>query len=205
MIRSLTLTSILKPMKKIHLLLLVMALAISTATYARDIYVVSVGIAKYKHIKPLRKTENDAATMAKLYKTHTRHVTTLTGSDATHDRVLATLKEVFGKAGKDDIVVFFFSGHGSKGGLCAYDTHNEQTLISYGEIKAVLRQCDANNKQLFIDAFRLEGCPAAGAMHGGTAYLRLGFQLIMCIVSLNLPHITGCCLSCVAWATFCAT
>ncbi len=37
MIRSLTLTSILKPMKKIHLLLLVMALAISTATYARDI------------------------------------------------------------------------------------------------------------------------------------------------------------------------
>ena len=89
MIRSLTLTSILKHMKKIHLLLLVMALAISTATYARDIYVVSVGIAKYKHIKPLRKTENDAATMAKLYKTHTRHVTTLTGSNATHDRVLA--------------------------------------------------------------------------------------------------------------------
>lgn len=162
MIRTLTLTSILKPMKKIHLLLLVMALAISTATYARDIYVVSVGIAKYKHIKPLRKTENDAATMAKLYKTHTRHVTTLTGSDATHDRVLATLKEVFGKAGKDDIVVFFFSGHGSKGGLCAYDTHNEQTLISYGEIKAVLRHCDANNKQLFIDA-----CFSGGLRGGG--------------------------------------
>lgn len=51
----------------------------------------------------------------------------------------------------------------------------------------------------------LEDCPAAGAMHGGTAYLRLGFQLSMCIVSLNLPHITGCCLSCVACATFCAT
>ena len=77
-------------------------------------------------------------------------------------RVLATLKEVFGKAGKDDIVVFFFSGHGSKGGLCAYDTHNEQTLISYGEIKAVLRQCDANNKQLFIDA-----CFSGGLRGGG--------------------------------------
>lgn len=51
----------------------------------------------------------------------------------------------------------------------------------------------------------LEDCPAAGAMHGGTAYLRLGFQLSMCIVSQNLPHITGCCLSCVACATFCAT
>ena len=51
----------------------------------------------------------------------------------------------------------------------------------------------------------LEDCPAAGAMHGGTAYLRLGFQLSMCIVSLNLPHITGCCLLCVACATFCAT
>lgn len=54
-------------------------------------------------------------------------------------------------------------------------------------------------------AVKLEGSPAAGAMHGGTAYLRLGFQLSMCIVSLNLPHITGCCLLCVACATFCAT
>ncbi len=54
-------------------------------------------------------------------------------------------------------------------------------------------------------AVKLEGCPAAGAMHGGTAYLRLGFQLNMCIVSQNLPHITGCCLLCVACATFCAT
>lgn len=54
-------------------------------------------------------------------------------------------------------------------------------------------------------AVRLEGCPAAGAMHGVMAYWRLGFQLSMCIVSLNLPHITGCCLSCVACATFCAT
>ena len=51
----------------------------------------------------------------------------------------------------------------------------------------------------------LEDCPAAGAMHGGTAYLRLGFQLSMCIVSQNLPLITVCCLSCVACATFCAT
>ena len=54
-------------------------------------------------------------------------------------------------------------------------------------------------------AVKLEGCLAAGAMHGGTAYLRLGFQLSMCFVSLNLPHITGCCLLCVACATFCAT
>lgn len=54
-------------------------------------------------------------------------------------------------------------------------------------------------------AVRLEGSPAAVAMHGVMAYWRLGFQLSMCIVSLNLPHITGCCLSCVAWATFCAT
>ena len=54
-------------------------------------------------------------------------------------------------------------------------------------------------------AVRLEDSPAAGAVHGVTVYLRLGFQLSMCIVSLNLPHITGCCLSCVACATFCAT
>lgn len=136
-------------MRRIIILLLLLA---PLTLAARTIYMVSVGICRYQHITPLRKAENDARSMADLYKTHTQQVTLLTGSQATHDQILATMTQVFGQADEDDVVVFFFSGHGSPGGLCAYDTHNEQTLVTYAEVKKVLRQCRAANKQLFIDA-----------------------------------------------------
>ena len=67
--------------------------------------------------------------VAELYLTHTKQVTTLLGAQATHDRILSTLRSVFSKASEDDTVVFFFSGHGSKGGLCAYDTKNDKTIL----------------------------------------------------------------------------
>lgn len=148
-------------MRRLVILLLLLA---PLSLVARNIYVVSVGICRYQYIKPLRKAENDARSMADLYKTHTSQVTLLTGSQATHDQILTTMAQVFGQASEDDVVVLFFSGHGSPGGLCAYDTHDEQTLVSYDEVKNVLRQCRAANKQLFIDA-----CFAGGLRSKGTS------------------------------------
>lgn len=119
---------------------------------ARTIYVLSVGICHYEHIRDLKKTESDAITLAKLYKTHTTHVTLLLGAQATHDNILSELRKICGEATEGDAFVFFFSGHGGKGGLCAYDTRSEQSMVTYGEVQQVLQTCRANNKQLFIDA-----------------------------------------------------
>lgn len=119
---------------------------------ARTIYVLSVGISHYEHIRDLKKTEMDATSMAELYKTHTNHVTLLLGAQATHDNILAQLRQVCSQATEGDVLVFFFSGHGGKGGLCAYDTRNEQTMVTYSEVQQVIRTCRANNKQLYIDA-----------------------------------------------------
>ncbi len=119
---------------------------------ARNIYVVSVGICDYKYINDLKKTETDATNMANLYRTHTKNVKLLLGAQATHDNILSTLKSYFSTATDDDIVVFFFSGHGGKGGLCAYDTRSTNTMVTYAEVQQAIRSCKANNKQLFIDA-----------------------------------------------------
>ncbi|MGM9693631.1 MAG: caspase domain-containing protein [Alloprevotella sp.] len=138
-------------MKRILLSILFVLLS-TVPSLARTIYVVSVGICDYQHIRDLRKAENDAKAVAELYLTHTTHVTTLLGADATHDRILSTLRTVFSKASEDDTIVFFFSGHGSKGGLCAHDTKSAKTILTYGEVQRVIRACKAENKQLFIDA-----------------------------------------------------
>ncbi len=126
--------------------------ACSLATHARTIYVLSVGICDYKSINDLRKTENDATDMAQLFATHTSHVTTLLGAQATRENILSRLQQLCSQAAEGDVLVFIFSGHGGKGGLCAYDTSSQKTMITYTEIQKVLQTCRANNKQLYIDA-----------------------------------------------------
>ena len=129
---------------------------------ARTIYVLSVGISHYEHIRDLKKTEQDAKSMAELYQTHTSHVTLLLGAQATHDNILEQLHQVCSQATEGDVLVFFFSGHGGKGGLCAYDTRNEQTMVTYAEVQQVVKTCRANNKQLYIDACYAGGLRAPG-------------------------------------------
>lgn len=133
------------------LLFILLALSSLTAT-GRTIYVLSVGISDYRYISDLQKTENDAREFSELYMTHTKNVTTLLGSQATRENILSSLRSCFAKAGADDIVVFFFSGHGDKGGLCAYDTKGRSTLVTYAEVQKAIGSCKAANKQLFIDA-----------------------------------------------------
>lgn len=133
------------------LLFILLALSSLSAT-GRTIYVLSVGINDYRYISDLQKTENDAREFSELYMTHTKNVTTLLGSQATRENILSSLRSCFAKAGADDIVVFFFSGHGDKGGLCAYDTKGRSTLVTYAEVQKAIGSCKAANKQLFIDA-----------------------------------------------------
>ena len=133
------------------LLFILLALSSLSAT-GRTIYVLSVGISDYRYISDLQKTENDAREFSELYMTHTKNVTTLLGSQATRENILSSLRSCFAKAGADDIVVFFFSGHGGKGGLCAYDTKGRSRLVTYAEVQKAIGSCKAANKQLFIDA-----------------------------------------------------
>lgn len=147
-----------------RLLLILVTLLVILPSTAKSIYMVSIGICDYRYIKDLRNTENDARSMAELYKTHTSNVTLLLGADATHDAILRTIASAFSKAGAEDVVVLFFSGHGSKGGLCAYDTKSEKTVVTYAEVQQALRSCKAKNKQLFIDA-----CYSGGLRKGGGA------------------------------------
>ena len=133
------------------LLFILLALSSLSAT-GRTIYVLSVGISDYRYISDLQKTENDAREFSELYMTHTKNVTTLLGPKATRENILSSLRSCFAKAGADDIVVFFFSGHGDKGGLCAYDTKGRSTLVTYAEVQKAIGSCKAANKQLFIDA-----------------------------------------------------
>lgn len=112
-------------------------------------YLVAVGVSDYPGTdKDLRLPANDAATVQYIYsKNSNAESILLTNSNATKSAVLSKLRSTFAKASENDIIVFFFSGHGSKGAFCAYDAQ-----IPYSEIRQAMASSKAKNKMIFADA-----------------------------------------------------
>ena len=82
------------------------------------VYLVSVGISDYPGTdSDLTLPANDAKTITWLYSKNT-NVTykQLLNQQATTANILKALQETFKRATANDIVVFFFSGHGYPGG-----------------------------------------------------------------------------------------
>lgn len=112
-------------------------------------YLVAVGVSDYPGTdKDLRLPANDAATVQYIYsKNSNTESVLLTNSNATKSAILSKLRSTFAKASENDIIVFFFSGHGSKGAFCAYDAQ-----IPYSEIRQAMASSKAKNKMIFADA-----------------------------------------------------
>lgn len=120
-------------------------------------YLVSVGINDYSafphKMTDLRLPVSDARTIAALYADNTSvDYALLLNEKATGERIVKAIKKVFGEASSDDIVVFFFSGHGYPGGFCAYDGK-----LGYDEVRQAMAESKCENKMMFVDACRSGG------------------------------------------------
>lgn len=120
-----------------------------TVTYAQKVYLVAAGIGDYPGTgNDLRLPAMDARTINRLYRTNSSAETMLlTDDNATVSNIKAGMRKLFKKAGKDDIVVFFFSGHGYPGGFMAYDGK-----LTYGVVKELFAESESLNKMIFADA-----------------------------------------------------
>ena len=130
-------------------LLLVLTLGMMPNILEAKIYVLSVGISDYPGVRnDLRLTHNDATTIQWLYKENKQAKTVLLLNDkATVANVKKALDNMSSLATADDICVFFFSGHGVKGGFVCYDG-----FLTYADISSAMSACKSNNKMVFADA-----------------------------------------------------
>lgn len=133
----------------IKTLFLLVVMLIASLTAEAKIYLVSVGISDYPGTKnDLNLPHNDAATMQWLYRENKQaHTRLLMNDKATVANVKSAMQSLFSKATANDIVVFFFSGHGVKGGFVCYDK-----ILSYGEVSSIINSCKSRNKMVFADA-----------------------------------------------------
>ena len=137
----------------VHCLLSFLIIAMMAQGAMARNYVLCVGLDTYPNkvgryrVKSLHVSANDAKVMKRVFAANGFSTSILTDSAATLDAVLRTMKYRFCTAKSDDLVVFYFSGHGTEDGLLCYDR-----VLDNEAIVDVLKQCKARTKMVIVDA-----------------------------------------------------
>lgn len=74
----------------------------------------------------------------------------LTNGNATYRSIMKAMREVFAKAGPDDFLVFYFSGHGNDGLFCPHDLYDAE--LRHSEIKELFRSAEGRYRLIIADA-----------------------------------------------------
>mgnify|MGYP002397424274 CR=1 FL=1 len=131
--------------------------ALVTAAPVR-IWAVVVGIAAYEHLPSLRYTDDDAYLFYAFLKSPEGgalpdgQVKVLIDEAATRENVLAAMRNTLLKAGENDVVVFYFSGHGVEGAFIPADFDGYNYRLYHDEIRGILEQSKARHKIVLGDA-----------------------------------------------------
>jgi len=122
------------------------------------VWAVVVGVASYDHMPVLRYTDDDAYRFYAFLKSleggalPDEQVHILIDEEATRDNVLNTLSEVFGMAGPNDLIIFYFSGHGLNGSFLPIDFDGFNNKIAHEEVAKVFNASKAKYKLCLADA-----------------------------------------------------
>ena len=121
-------------------------------------WAVVVGVADYAHINALRFTDDDAYKFAMFLKSpeggalSDAQLKILIDEDATRARILSTMKEVYAKADTNDVIVFYFSGHGQNGAFLPIDYDGRNNRLTHAEVRKAFTSSRAKHKIVIADA-----------------------------------------------------
>jgi uncharacterized caspase-like protein len=137
-------------MKKILFLVLLFSFSTVHAQQKGNIYAVIVGVSEYQESENnLTYSHRDAMEMYELLKlqTATSNLKLLTNSQATKDNILSAMNSLFTQTKPEDIVILFFSGHGSTGHFYAHDKD-----VAFTALQTIYKKTKAKRKIIFADA-----------------------------------------------------
>ena len=123
-----------------------------------EVWAVVVGVAGYDHMPVLKYTDDDAYRMYAFFKSpeggalDDDHISILVDEAATKENILATMTNVFHKAGENDLVIMYFSGHGLKDSFLPIDFDGFNQKILHSEINQIFAQSQAKYKLCIADA-----------------------------------------------------
>lgn len=122
------------------------------------IWAVVVGVGRYTTMPALRFTDDDANLMYSFLKSPEggalpdEQVALLLDEDATRENILRTMRQLFLKADANDVVIFYFSGHGLEGCFLPVDFDGYNNKLRHEEVKQIFLQSKAKHKLCIADA-----------------------------------------------------
>jgi len=133
------------------------------------IWAVVVGVGKYTAMPSLKFTDDDAYR----FYAHLRspeggalpenQIEILVDEGATRANILKAMRSMFLKAGENDVVMFYFSGHGLEGCFLPVDFDGYNNKLRHDEIRQILKQSKAKHKLCIADA-----CHSGSLDYSGT-------------------------------------
>jgi len=149
--------------RNIILALVVIASVSYRATAYDKTYAVVVAIGDYKNFTKnngdLQYTISDAYAFYNFLKSReggsvpSSNICLLTDANATKQNIISKSKALFSKAGANDRVIFYFSGHGNSGSFMPYDANSYgSNLLYFSELKEIFRYAKCKTKLIFADA-----------------------------------------------------
>lgn len=142
-----------------------------TVSKRPGIHVLSIGISDYSSslLEPLRSPGEQAYKFQLSFQESSmsyKDILTLTNARAKRRDIIEGIKGQFcdpSKVKKEDLVIFYFSGHGAavgdKIGICPHDYYDMEHLISDQEIRDLLSKSPARHKVCIIEACKSEIAP----------------------------------------------
>jgi uncharacterized caspase-like protein len=120
------------------------------------IYAVIVGVADYQMQDiSLKYSDDDARSFRDVILRHTpaSNIILLVNEEATCANILQSAQTLFSRAGENDRLIFFFSGHGDDGVFVPYDVQQTgENLLYHSDIKKIFKASRAQSKFIFADA-----------------------------------------------------
>jgi hypothetical protein len=122
------------------------------------IWAVVVGVGRYSSMPVLKYSDDDAYQYYAFLKSPEggalpdKQVKVLVDEDATRANILQTLRQVLLKADDNDVIMFYFSGHGLDGSFLPQDYDGINNRLLHSEVKQILEQSRAKHKIVVADA-----------------------------------------------------
>lgn len=122
------------------------------------IWAIIVGAARYTHMPALRYTDDDAYQIYAFLKSPEggalpdNQVRLLIDEDATQGNIMTAMRSVFLRADENDVILFYFSGHGLPGSFLPVDYDGYNNKLEHKDIKDILAVSKAKHKLVLADA-----------------------------------------------------
>ena len=129
-----------------------------TTTAQPKIYVVIAGVSRYNHVRSLNYTDDDAYKVAMFFKgpeggsLPDEQLRLLIDEDATYENIVSALKTTFAKAESNDVVIFYFAGHGKNGAFLPIDYDGTNNELGHSAVSEIFRSSNAKHKICIADA-----------------------------------------------------